>query len=291
MDLQRLAYFRSAARLQHMTRAARELGVAQPSLSNSIRGLEAELGVDLFDREGRTVRLNTYGRAFLRHVDQVFQALDDGKRELRDMASLHQDELVVSAIALVWAVGLFKAFSERRQDVRFRLFQRTPSEMIRQLARQEVDLCLMADPATNTVEWTPLVSGDVYVLLPPGHRFLGRKEVAVAELRGEPLILGRQGGTLRELVDGCFREAGVVPNIVCESDDVSAMRGLVQAGLGLMFIPDLGRGLSRGADLMCLRVTSPECSACVGIAWTRGGYHSSAAQDFAEFALLYFQTK
>ena len=207
------------------------------------------------------------------------------------MASLHQDELVVSAVALLWAVGLFKAFSERRRDVRFRLFQRTPHEMVKQLGRQEVDLCLMADPAIDTIEWTPLVSGDVYVMLPPGHRLEGRNAFTVAELRGEPLILGRQGGTLRELVDGCFREAGIVPNIVCESDDVSAMRGLVQAGLGLMFNPDLGRGLSQGADPMCLRVTSPECAASVGIAWPSGGYHSSAAKDFAAFALLYFQTQ
>ena len=175
--------------------------------------------------------------------------------------------------------------------MRFRLFQRTPQEMMRQLGRQEVDLCLMGDPAIDTVEWTPLVSGDIYVMLPPGHRLAGRQAVTVAELRGEPLILGRQGGTLRELVDGCFRDAGIVPNIICESDDVSAMRGLVQAGLGLMFLPDLGRGLSQGADPTCLRVTSPECTACVGIAWARNGYHSSAAKDFAEFALAYFQTQ
>jgi DNA-binding transcriptional LysR family regulator len=289
MDLQRLSYFRSAARLQHMTRAARELGVAQPSLSNAIRGLEAELGVELFDRKGRSVRLNPYGRIFLRHVDRVFQAIDDGRREINDMASSLQCELVVSAVALLWTVGLIKAFSRHRPDVRFRLFQRTPTEMVRQLERQEVDLCLMADPSRDTIQWTPLVSGDVYVMAPPGHRLLGRKTVSFAELGTEPLILGRSGGTLRELVDQCMREAGVAPNIVCESDDVSAMQGLVKAGLGMMFVPDLGRGLKDGTDPALVRVTQPDCTACVGVAWKKGGYHSSAAKDFADFALEYFR--
>jgi DNA-binding transcriptional LysR family regulator len=272
-----------------MTRAARELGVAQPSLSNSIRGLEAELGVDLFDRNGRNVRLNSYGRTFLRHVDRAFQAIDDGRREIDDMASSNQCELVVSAVTLLWAVGLIKAFSAQRPDVRFRLFQRTPNEMIRQLGRQEVDLCLMADPEVETIEWTPLVSGDIYVMLPPGHRLQGCKTVTFRELQGEPLILSRAGGTLRDLVDQCMREAEVVPNVVCESDDIFAMHGLVKAGLGLMFIPNLGRGLEEGTDPALLHVTSPTCTVDVGIAWPSGGYHSSAARDFSDFALAYFK--
>lgn len=287
MDLQQLKYFQSAARLQHMTRAAEEQGVAQPSLSKSIRLLETEIGVKLFDRKGRGVRLSPYGRAFLRHVDAVFRSLEDGRRELEDMASLRQEGLVISAVALHWATGLFKAFSARRPEVQLCLFQRTPAEMFRQLARREVDLCLITDPRDESIEWIPLVSGDVWVMVPPGHRLQGRGTVALKELWGEPTILPRAGGPLRNVIDALYREAGMEPNVVCESDDVSAMRSLVLAGLGLRFVPDLRHTLAAEADPLYMRLVEPEQSVEVGIAWLREGYRSRAAQDFAAFAVAH----
>ena len=274
-----------------MTRAANELGVAQPSLSNSIRGLETELGVDLFDRHGRNVRLNSFGRAFLRHVDRAFSALDDGRKELHDISSTRQSEIAVSSAALGWAVGLFTAFSEKRPDVRFRLFQRSTGEMTKQLGRSEVDLCLMIDVALEAIQWTPLVSGEIYAMLPPGHRLTGRSTVSMAELRDEPLVVPRTGIPVRDLIEACLSAEGFVPNIVCECDEMSTMGGLVRAGLGLQFIPDLGRDLSTNPDPSIVRISSPDCVLRIGMAWPRSGYRSSAAKDFSEFALAYFETK
>jgi len=285
MDFQQLTYFRSAARLQHMTRAAEENGISQPSLSKSIRLLEAEVGVDLFDRRGGGVRLNSHGRSFIRHVDAAFRSLEDGRRELDDLTSTCHQELVVSAVALYWATPLFKAFSESRPDVRFRLFQRSPAEMVKQLARREIDLCLMVDPKDRNIEWIPLITGDIWVMLPPGHRLAGRKTVALKELDGEPTILPRAGGPLRDIVDVLYRDAGMELNMVCESDDVSAMRGLVIAGLGLQFLPDLRRNLASETDPIYMRLTQPERTVEVGVAWRRDGYRTRAAQDFVAFAI------
>ncbi len=71
MELSQLAYFRAVARTEHFTRAAEELHITQPSLSKAIANLEGELGVPLFDREGKRVRLNPYGAAFLERVEQI----------------------------------------------------------------------------------------------------------------------------------------------------------------------------------------------------------------------------
>jgi DNA-binding transcriptional LysR family regulator len=291
MELQQLRYFVSTARAQHMSRAAAEHHVAQPSLSKSIRLLETELGVDLFERTGGGVRLNAFGRAFLRHVEKAFKALADGRHEIEDMVSVRRDELVVSAVSLFWAAGLFISFSEMTPAVRFRLYQRTQAEMIQQLERRKVDLCLMTDPALETVEWIPLVTGDVYVVVPPGHRLQGRVNVGLQDLRGEPAVMPRSGGPLRELIDRGCREAGVAVNVVCETDDVSVMRELVSAGLGLQFVPDLRHVLSAGGDATCLRLTAPTLAVHLGLAWVRGGYRSRTAQNFATFAQDHFKTQ
>src|SRR5438309_3725141 len=96
MDLLQLKYFQTVARLEHMTQAARQLEIAQPSLSQTIARLEEELGVPLFDRQGRQIRLNQFGRTFLRRVERIFAELEDGRRELADLAGLEQGRVSLS---------------------------------------------------------------------------------------------------------------------------------------------------------------------------------------------------
>ncbi|MHB8148225.1 MAG: LysR family transcriptional regulator, partial [Vulcanimicrobiaceae bacterium] len=86
MELQQLAYFRVVARTEHFTQAAEELAITQPALSRAISRLERDLGVALFDHRGRSVRLNRYGRAFLRHAERALVALEEGRREVGDLS-------------------------------------------------------------------------------------------------------------------------------------------------------------------------------------------------------------
>src|SRR2546428_13358678 len=96
MDLLQLHYFRTVARLEHMTRAAEALLIAQPALSQTIARLEDELGVPLFDRLGRRIRLNLFGKAFLERVERVFAELDQGRRELADLVGGEQGRVDLS---------------------------------------------------------------------------------------------------------------------------------------------------------------------------------------------------
>ena len=102
MDLLQLRYFRVVARVEHMTKAAQELFIAQPSLSKTIRRLEKEIGVPLFDQQGRTIRLNQFGKAFLEHIERLFRELEEGQREVRDMAGLEQGEVSLVTASLYW---------------------------------------------------------------------------------------------------------------------------------------------------------------------------------------------
>jgi len=91
MDLLQLRYFRVVARLEHMTKAPRSFFIAQPSLSQTIGRLEKEIGVPLFDRHGRVIRLNQFGKAFLEHVETLFRELEEGQRKVQDMAGTWGD--------------------------------------------------------------------------------------------------------------------------------------------------------------------------------------------------------
>lgn len=90
MELLQLKYFQTVARLEHMTKAAEELHIAQPSLSKTIARLEKDLGVPLFDRQGRQITLNPFGKVFLKRVERIFHELSEGEREIKDLANLQQ---------------------------------------------------------------------------------------------------------------------------------------------------------------------------------------------------------
>lgn len=92
MDIHELTYFKKVAELQHMTRAAQELRVAQPALSRTISGLEQELGVKLFERKGKSIALNQYGTILLRHTQRIIQEMAEIERDLSEAkGGGHQD--------------------------------------------------------------------------------------------------------------------------------------------------------------------------------------------------------
>ena len=123
MELLQLRYFRAVARTEHMTRAAEELSITQPSLSKVIRRLERELGAPLFDRRGRSIRLNRCGEAFRDHVDAIFRELAEGQRAVRDLAGLEAGEVSLVAASLGWLPPVLHRFQEGHPSIQFRLAQ------------------------------------------------------------------------------------------------------------------------------------------------------------------------
>ncbi len=292
MDLLQLHYFRTVARLQHVTRAAEELAVAQPSLSRTIARLEAELGTPLFERRGRRVSLNAYGQAFLRHVERVFAALDDGRRELADLAGLERGAIIVAATTLRVLPDVLGAFLGLHPRVNVQLFQASTLEMRGRLLRGEVDLCVASSPIEGpALRSVPLFTEEVLLAVPPGHRLAGRERVPLDEAAGEPFISARAGYWSRDLTDEACRQAGFVPTIVCEGDEPGALRGLVAAGLGVAFLPASARRDGGEPMVAWLHIERPVCRRTVVLAWREDRYLSEAAHQFRRFAVEYFASR
>ena len=95
MEWQRLEYFQTLARVQHMTRAAEQLSISQPALSRSIASLEGEIGVPLFDRQGRTIILNRYGTMFLERVNRIMNEMSDGLNDIQQLINPEQGEITL----------------------------------------------------------------------------------------------------------------------------------------------------------------------------------------------------
>ncbi|MGH4032225.1 LysR family transcriptional regulator [Actinomycetota bacterium Odt1-20B] len=283
MDLLSLRYFRTVARHEHISRAADELRVAQPSVSRTIARLEAELGVPLFDRRGRRVHLNRYGRLFLRHVERALGELDDARRAVRDAAEADAGSVTVASEALVTLTYALARFRTAHPDVEVRLSQAGAEEMSRQLRAREVDFCVASQPLTGpSLQTLELLREEVLLALPPGHRLAGRDRVTVADVADEPFITTRPGLWPRALLDRLFTEAGLTPHITCESDEPSATGDLIGAGLGVGLVPAMSRASTLRATGAWVRLDAPGCERTLTLVWRADGYLSEAARKFKE---------
>jgi DNA-binding transcriptional LysR family regulator len=289
MDLLQLRYFRTVARLEHMTQAAQELYISQSSLSKTIIHLEHELGVSLFDRQGRKIQLNQYGKAFLRRIEQVFATLDDGQRELADLAEGKQGQVALASMSVYLLPGLLQSWRSRHPDVNIRLFGNPRQEMLAQLERGEIDLCFSAPPIERPgIEQASLMMEEILLAVPPGHWLAERETVRLSEVAQEPFLALKQGYSLRKLTDTFCQQAGFTPHVVFEGDEPMALLHLVKAGLGIACIPALVWKSVPEIAVARVHIEEPRCQREMLLLWSKERYLSVAARELRDFIIAYF---
>ncbi|MFE3881609.1 LysR family transcriptional regulator [Streptomyces lydicus] len=289
MDLLSLRYFREVARREHVSRAAEELRVAQPSVSRTIARLEADLGVPLFDRQGRTIRLNRYGAAFLARVERALDELDDARREMADAAGLDAGSVAVAAETLLPLTELLAGFRAAHPGVTVRCLQSTPEAMCAQLRAREVDFCFASQPLSGPgLGAVRLLREEVMLVVPAGHPLAARERVTVAEIADEPFITTRTGHWPRALLERLFSGIGRRPVISCEGDEPGATHYLVAAGLGIGLIPAMGRAELPHVPLAWLHLDTPDCVRILSLVRREDSYLSTAAGRFRDMAVAHF---
>lgn len=292
MDLLALRYFQTVARLEHVGRAAEKLRVAQPSLSRTLARLEDDLGVPLFDRHGRRIRLNRFGAAFLRRVDRVLAELDDARQELDDAAGLERGTVTVVAESLLVLTDPLRTFVPGHPLVDVRLSQASAEGMAEKLRSGDADLCVTSQPLSgNDIRSRVLLDEPVKLCVPSGHRLAGRGRVGLADLEGEPFLTTRPGYWQRALADHLFAKAGLELRIVCEGDEAAVLFQLIDAGLGIAFVPSVGLRSAISSTVVWLDVDDPECRRVLSVAWREDTYLSAAAQRFRDHIVEHFHAQ
>ncbi|WCK56533.1 LysR family transcriptional regulator [Aneurinibacillus sp. Ricciae_BoGa-3] len=289
MELLQLQYFRTVARLEHISKAAQELNIAQPSLSKTISRLEEDVGVPLFDRIGRQIQLNQYGRAFLRRVERIFTELEEGKRELADLSGFSKASISLAVTSPRVLPGLLGGFLASYPNTKFRQVISSTADMKRMLENSEVDFCISSPPIEGDgIESRHLLTEEVYLTVPPGHPLSARGSIDLREAAGEPFINMKVGYGFRDITDEFCRQAGFTPSFAFEGDEPAVIRSLVKAGLGVAFLPALSWMVAPEPAPERLHITNPVCQRTIGLAWLRGRYLSEAACYFQQYTVDFF---
>lgn len=287
MELLQLQYFLAVARLEHMTEAARNLHVTQSSLSKTIQRLEEDLGVPLFDRVGRKLRLNESGSRFLRRAERALFELEQGKQELSDLSSPEHGTLELAVTTASTLPNILREFRKKRPDIQYHVQMLTTQEMVTLLNRGEVDYCLSSPPIKgDDIECQIVFIDPILVAVPKGHRLANRGSVSLTELRDEWFVGVNSGYGTRDLIDSVCKSVGFVPKYVYEGDEPARLSTLVEAEIGLAFIPSTARNSRE--DIQYLQVENHELEREIALLWHRSRYISQAALEFREVVVEYF---
>jgi DNA-binding transcriptional LysR family regulator len=290
MNFNHLKYFQVVAHLENVTRAAEELHIAQPSLSKTISRLEESVGVPLFERQGKRIELNQFGKIFLRRVERSFNELTEGQREVTDLAGLERGRVTVGATTARLLPDLFKEYLTHHPHVKFRLFQITQQlEIQKQLMNGEIDLCISTLPIEQLeIHCESLIIEEIFLAVPPEHRLAGQKSIRLEEIANELFIHQSAECGLREVTNDFCQQAGFTPNIAFESSTPEVICSLVKAGFGNAFIPAYWWEGNFTDSLVKLQIEDPTCQRTIWLSWVKERYLSMAARDFSKFAIEYF---
>ncbi|MEK3835772.1 LysR family transcriptional regulator [Paenibacillus sp. FSL R7-0128] len=287
MELLQLQYFIAVARLEHMTEAAHRLHVSQSSLSKTIQRLEEDLGVPLFDRSGRKLRLNEPGRRFFQRAEKALFELEQGRQELKDLSSLESSNLELAVTTASTLPGILREFRLKLPDIHFHVQMLPMQEMIPLLQRGEVDFCLSSPPVRGEELECQVVCNDhIYLAVPAAHPLAERKSLALIELKNEWFVGVKQGYGIRDLVDSVCQASGFLPRYVYEGDEPARLIDLVEAGIGLAFIPGTARNAQDHIRLIPLEDEGLVRE--IALLWHKNRYISQAGLIFREVVIEYF---
>ncbi|MQY08927.1 LysR substrate-binding domain-containing protein [Actinomadura macrotermitis] len=278
MELNTLRQFLVVARLEHLSRAAAELRVAQPSLSRTIARLENELGTPLFDRAGR-LRLNAAGRLFGEHVERALGELDAGRRAVAEATGAGFGSVRLASETFLALTGPLAAYKRAHPSADVVLQQMSAEEMARSLRAQDIDLCVASQPIpAEGLEAALLLDEPVGVVTSLDHPLAGRTSVRVDDLAGRPFVTARKGHWQRSLLDRLFAERGLTPKIVCEADEATAIQELIRAGLGIGLNPGVARHTALPYPVAWIPVDHPGCRRTLTLHWGTGNHLPDAAR-------------
>lgn len=293
MEWQRLEYFQTLANVQHMTRAAEILSISQPALSRSIASLEEEVGLPLFDRQGRSIVLNRYGIMFLGRVNRIMNEMRDGLDDIQQLIDPEQGEITLGflhTLGTSTVPTIIRAFHEQYPHVTFQFQQNHTHTLLKQLKSGELDLCLLASiDYEKPIDWIELWRDELFVIVPINHPLANRQSIKLKEIVDESFISMKKGYALRNTTDNIFSEASLLPNITFEGDEVATVAGFVSAGLGFSILPDGGE--LNPNKITKLRIEDMTCERVIGMARVENRYLSPAAKNFQQFILDYFLKK
>jgi DNA-binding transcriptional LysR family regulator len=285
MELTQLEYFLIVARLQHMTMASKALNITQPALSHAIAKLETELGVPLFERNGRNVELNRYGKMFSSWVETALSNIQNGIQEIEEWSNpetgvIHISYLNILGVDLV--PSMVRDYQVHHPQVRFELYQGDHGDIDEYLDKGTADMMITSRETTmDNHEWIVIRKLPLFIVVSADHPSASRSSLSLFELSGEPFVGLKRNCGLKATITSHFQHTNFELASTYDAEDLITVAGFIKAGLGVSVLPQtLGLMLD---GLVWIPIQEEGWDWEVGLKWRKDRYLSPAAKRFIEY--------
>ncbi|SHN42732.1 LysR family transcriptional regulator [Cryptosporangium aurantiacum] len=242
MELRQLAYFLAVVENGSFTKAAAQVRVAQPGVSAQIRQLERELGQPLLDRSGRAVRLTEVGAAVLPYARAALAAVDAARHAVDELTGLLRGRVALGMITSCGPLGLpeiLAEFHQKHPAVEITLTEGDSNDLVDALRAGTLDAAIIGLPTTPPADLATQIVTDepVVCAVADDHPLAVRSDLAIPDLRGQPLISLPTGTGIRARLEDACAAAGFAPHIAFEASDPFLLADLAARGLGVAILP------------------------------------------------------
>ena len=284
MELRQLEYFQMASRLRNITRAAERLRVSQPNITVAIKKLEAELGIQLFDRSQKQLSLTPEGAVFLNRVELALRNIQDAVLEVNDYKQLQKGTIKIGVPPMMGAYlfpRIFSSFQRRYSHLDIFMHEEASMSIREQLERDELDFgIIIISGASHHLQLLPMSKNQILCCVPEDSPLASKKSLSLQDVADSKIVMLKEGSFLRQTILGKMKDANITPNIVLECNQIVTLKGLVASGVGITFLLDMVAGNEPGMKAIPL---AEPLFVDVGLAWKKDRYISKAAQSFIDF--------
>ncbi|WDF53478.1 LysR substrate-binding domain-containing protein [Mucilaginibacter sp. KACC 22063] len=284
MEIRQLSYFVKAAELLHFTEAAAAVYITQSTLSQQIKLLEQELGLPLFDRLGKQVRLTEAGKVFLTHARRILLNVEKGKQAIADLNNLVTGELRIGVTYAFTSLILpvLPVFTKRYPSVKINLEYGAPEILENKLKQSELDLILAFHNQNNDPDFDlqPLSKSDIVMVVSKKNPLAKLGSISLKDILSRNLILPAKGFSSRNFVDELFEQRKIKPAIKIEMNDMHSLLSLVQNSDEISIINE--KALIGWEKLAAIPISGRKLTRQSYIIWHKGAYRNKAAVIFAE---------
>ncbi len=239
VTLRQMRVFATVARQLSFTRAARELHLTQPAVSQQVKLLETEVGLPLFEQVGRKVHLTAAGSELLRYAEELLDLLRDAGETLAAMRGLKRGVLKLGAVstAKYFTPSLLSAFTAEYPEVTIKFSVGNREETIRQLAANETDLVIMGrSPRELDTIAEPFAKHPFVIIASPDHGLASKRHIRLQQLSAENFVIREEGSGTRASMEHVFRDRGASFSASMEAGSNETIKQSVMAGMGISFI-------------------------------------------------------
>ncbi|GAB2570553.1 cidABC operon transcriptional activator CidR [Gracilibacillus alcaliphilus] len=286
MEIKHMIYFIEIIKTGSMTKAAENLFISQPTISKLLRDLEAELGVELFDRHKRQLMLTDAGKAFLEQAKEIVRLYKNLPTEMDNLLGLRQGHIKIG-LPPIMNVNLFihilGEFHERYPDITFQLAENGSKRIEESIINDEVDIGITVLPTdTDKFHQFFLLEEQLKLVVPRTHRLANREKIDFAELAEEDFILFNKDFALNDRIIEACKTAGFIPKVIAESSQWNFIEQMIVSNLGVSILPASIIDMLH-KNIVSVELNNPSILWQLAIIWKKNSYTSFVTKEWLKF--------